>query len=140
MKPRVLKALIATAILSVIAALLLPAIASGLLDTISVLIGILVLAFAIAIPFLLLRWRPLLVVPWLIVYIVVYILLAFRGHYIGANFGGNDNRDVWYPSHCGEAYMSPMGRTHCSLTSLGWFFLPVIIPDRILLHPTRESD
>ena len=123
------------AIASVVTCLVLPAIASG--DLVYLLVGLLALTVAIVIPVLLGRRRLIFVTVWLGVYVVVYSALSWHGNYIGGNFGGSDNRDVWYPAYCGEAHRSPAGRQKCSLRPLAWFFLPLVILDRTIIHRTH---
>jgi hypothetical protein len=100
------------------------------------LIGLLALGSAIAIPILLGRWRASCVIVWLVLYVVAYSTLSWRGSYMDGNFGGSDNRSIWYPAYCGEAYWAPSGRQKCSLRPLAWFFLPPIIVDRWTIHRT----
>ena len=123
----------------VIICLALPAIASG--ELVPLLLGLLALTAAIVIPILLGRRRLVFVVVWLAVYVIAYGVLSWHGGYIGGNFGGSDNRDVWYPAYCGEAHRSPMGRQKCSLRPFAWFFLPLVVLDRTIIHRTHfDSD
>jgi len=101
------------------------------------LIGLFALTVAVGIPIFLGRRRASFMALWLAVYVVVYSVLSWRGGYIGGNFGGSDNRDVWYPAYCGEAHRSPAGRQHCSLRPFAWFFLPLVILDRTTIHRTH---
>jgi hypothetical protein len=131
---RVIKILIWIAIVSIVSALIVPPVAVGV-SPVPIVIGLLALAIAIAIPLLLVRKRPIFMAVWLAVYIIVYGLLSWRGAYIEGNFGGSDNRSVWYPAYCGEVYQGL--RQHCSLRPLAWFFLPPILVDRAFIHQTR---
>ena len=133
---KVTKILVWIAIASVIVSLALPVIFAGI-SPIPLLAGLLLLAIAVAIPILLGRKRGSLSAAWVAVYIVVYGLLSRRGGFIDGNFGGSDNRSIWYPAYCGEAYRSPMGRQKCSLRPLGWFFLPLVLVDRTFVHRTH---
>lgn len=135
---RVTKILVWLSIASIVVSLALPVIYLRV-SPIPLLEGLFLLTIAIAIPILLARKHGLLSIIWLTIYIVVYCWLAWHGSYIDANFGGNDNRSVWYPAYCGEAYRSPMGRQKCSLRPLGSFFLPLILVDRVLIHHTRSD-
>ena len=119
----------------IIICLVLPAIASG--DLVHLLVGLLAFMAAILIPVLLGRKRLIFMAVWLVVYAVVYCALSWHGNYIAGNFGGSDNRDVWYPAYCGEAHRSPAGRQNCSLRPLAWFFLPFVILDRTIAHRTH---
>jgi len=71
------------------------------------------------------------------IYAVSYAVLSWRGSYIGHNQGGRDNRDTWFPAYCAEPYISPAGRQKVSLTVLGWFFLPAMLVDQLVIHRTH---
>jgi hypothetical protein len=116
--------------------LALPAVLSGR-SPLPLLIGLLALAAAIAIPVGLGRWRPVFMAAWLTGYVVVYGVLSWRGGYIDGNFGGSDNRRVWYPAQCGEAFWSRSGRQKCYLRPVAWFFLPPLLVDRFTVHRTQ---
>ncbi len=75
---------------------------------------------------------------WVAVYFTVYGALAWRGCYIDGNFGGSDNRSVWYPAFCGEAYQSP-NRAAALFTAPTRMVLcaAYLIFDRLMIHPTR---
>jgi hypothetical protein len=73
----------------------------------------------------------------LVVYVVGYSLLSWRGNYFGHNQGGNDNRDTWFPAYCAEPYVSPAGRQKVRLTAVGWLFLPAMAVDQIAFHRTH---
>lgn len=83
------------------------------------------------------RMLLFLVVPAIVSYIGVYSSLSAQGDYLGHNQGGQDNRNTWAPAFCAELYTSPMGRQALRLTPLGWFFLPPLLVDRLLVHRTR---
>lgn len=136
---RVTKILVWIAMVSVIVSLTLPIIFAGI-SPLPLLGGLLSLAIAVAIPILLGRKHGRLAMAWIAVYIFVYVELSWHGVYIGGNFGGNDNRSVWYPAYCGGASLSPMGREKCSLRALGWFFLPLVFVDRVFVHQTQFDD
>ncbi len=136
---RVTKILVWIAIVSVFVSLALPVLYARV-SPIPLLLGLLSLAIAVTVPILLGRKHGRLAIAWIAVYIFAYGVLSWRGGYIGGNFGGNDNRSVWYPAYCGEAHLSPMGRQKCDLRPLGWFFLPLVLADRICVHHTRFDD
>jgi len=109
----------------------------GRVSPIPLFLGLFAFAIAVTIPVLLARrWRSLMI-AWLAAYTVAYVVLSWRGAYIDANLGGSDNRSIWYPAFCGEAYRSPAGRQKSTLRPLGWFFLPLVMLDRTLVHRTR---
>ena len=124
-----------TAFIILVVSLLLPAVGSFKVFT-ELVFGALAMGIAAAIPLILWRWRRKAVIAWLAIYVFAYSVLSSRGSYIGANHGGNDNRDTWYPAYCGESYSSPSGRQNASLRPLGWFFLPLLIVDRLIVHRT----
>lgn len=136
---RVTKILIWIAIALVIVSLALLVLFAGV-SPIPLLVGLLSLAIAVAVPILLGCKCGRLAVAWVAIYIFTYGVLSWHGGYIGGNFGGSDNRSVWYPAYCGEASLSAMGRQKCSLRPLGWFFLPLVLVDRVFVHHTRFDD
>jgi hypothetical protein len=83
------------------------------------------------------RWFNLSVV---IVYVVTYIILSANGRYISGNYGGHDNRAIWYAKWCGVQTIKFSGRMGSKATMLGVFFWPVVIPDRIVIHKDIEDD
>jgi hypothetical protein len=101
------------------------------------LVGLLAFGAAVATPIILGRKSRGLMVAWFAAYVVTYSVLSWQGTYIDANLGGNDNRSIWYPAHCGEAYQSRAGRQKSTLKPLGWFFLPMVIADRWFVHRTQ---
>jgi hypothetical protein len=107
------------------------------ISPIPLLLGLSAFAIAVTVPVLLARRRRSLMVAWLAVYTVAYFVLSWRGGYIDANLGGSDNRSIWYPAFCGEVYWSPAGRQKSTLRPLGWFFSPLVMLDRTLVHRTR---
>jgi len=134
--PKALKVLIWIAIVAFLTALILPAVATGH-SPVPLLIDCLVLTMAVGIPIWLARRRFEFMAVWLVIYCFVYGVLSWDGFYISENFGGNDNRDVWYPAYCEAVHRLPMGRHHYSLRPLGWFFLPLVLADRAVVHRTR---
>jgi hypothetical protein len=125
---------------AVITGLFIPVVASGS-SPVPLLVGILAVAAAFGIPILLGRWRPISLAVWLPTYVIVYSTLSWNGVYIDGNFGGSDNRSVWYPAYCGEAYKAKSGRQKCSLRPFAWFFLPPLVVDRLIVHRTyRDAD
>lgn len=98
---------------------------------------LLLLGAAVAIPIWLGRRRKSLLAAWLVTYIVTYGVLSSRGAYIGSNHGGDDNRTTWYPAYCDEVYQARSGRQKSTLRPLGWFFLPLVLIDRTLIHRTN---
>ena len=124
------------AVVVIIICLFLPVIASGS-SPVPLLVGLLALAAAFAIPILLGRWRLVSLAVWLPVYVIVYTALSWHGGYIDGNFGGSDNRRVWYAAQCGEAFWSRSGRQKCYLRPLAWFFLPPHLVDRLTVHRTQ---
>ena len=71
------------------------------------------------------------------VYICLYVVLSWRGSFIGHNQGGSDKRDTWFPAYCAESYTSPAGRQKVRLTTLGWLLLPAMLVDQVAIHRTR---
>jgi len=133
---RSVRVLLWIAVASIVICLVLPVLVNGA-SPIPLLIGLLALSSAIAVPILLGRRRPVFMAVWFAVYVVAYGALSWRGGYMDGNFGGSDNRSLWYPAYCGEAYRSRSGRQKCSLYPLAWFFLPPIVVDRLTVHRTH---
>jgi hypothetical protein len=109
----------------------------GKVSPVPVLLSLLAFATAIAIPIVLGRRRVSFMAVWLAGYVIMYGVLSWHGSYIDANLGGSDNRSIWYPAHCGEAYRAPSGRQRSSLRPLGWFFVPLLLADRWFIHRTQ---
>jgi hypothetical protein len=101
------------------------------------LLDLLGVTAAVAIPVLLRKKRVTLLVAWLAIYSLVYGVLTWDGQYVDANQGGNDNRSIWYPAHCGGPYLAPTGRQRAALNPLGWFFVPLVLADRWTVHRTH---
>jgi len=76
-----------------------------------------------------------------LIYILVYGVLSSQGEYILHNRGGMD----WNRSWCPKFLVYPRypwdpdvftSRTRIDISTLGWFYIPLIITDWILWHPT----
>ena len=70
------------------------------------------------------------------VYIASYGVLSYKGGYIYHNKGGQDNRNTWYAAHCALPYIAFSGRQRVRITCTGWLFLPLMIVDQFVIHPT----
>ncbi|MCX7722920.1 MAG: hypothetical protein N2379_07675 [Verrucomicrobiae bacterium] len=100
--------------------------------------GPLALAGAILVTYLLAKWRPAFLVVWLAAYVAVYASLSWCGQYALCNFGGSDNRFLWCPAYCAKPVYSILSvRPKHHLQPAGWFFLPLLVLDRMTIHPTR---
>lgn len=130
------KILVWTSVAVFVICLFVPVFASGS-SPVPLSVGLLAFTIAIAVPILLARKRTFFTALWLAVYIVAYGTLSWHGSYIDGNFGGSDNRSVWYPAYCGEVYWSRSGRQKCLLHPLAWFFIPPLIVDRLAIHRTH---
>lgn len=84
-------------------------------------------------------WGNWLILAGGIIYLGSYALLSSLGQYVGHNQGGADNRITWVPAYCGEKYVGAVGRAKLAYTAIGWFFLPLIVVDQCLVHPTRDG-
>ncbi len=76
---------------------------------------------------------------WLLIYLTVYFILSWNGHYAYANHGGADNRKTWHPAYCAYTYIAFSGRQREALSLVGRFFFPLILFDRLIMHPTQEA-
>jgi hypothetical protein len=133
---RKLKILIWITIGVTVVALALPLVGSK--DSlVPLLVGLLDVAAAVTIPVVLGRKQKSYMSAWLAVYVIAYSFLSWHGRYIDANLGGSDNRSIWYPAYCGEAFRSPVGRQKSTFRPLGWFFLPLVVIDRPFVHRTH---
>lgn len=124
------------AIALIVILLVLPVILSKA-SPVPLLLGLVALAMAFIIPLVLARRRLSFMAAWLAFYIIAYFILSWRGAYISHNLGGMDNRETWFPAYCGESYISRVGRQKAHLTTVGLFFLPLVIVDRTLIHRTH---
>ena len=103
------------------------------------LLTLLAVTAAVGIPVALGKKRVGFLIAWLVVYTLTYGIFSWRGQYVDANHGGNDNRSIWYPVHCGGAYLAPSGRQRTALNPAGWFFLPLVLADRWFIHRTQTA-
>jgi len=134
MSPK-LKVALWVAIALIVVGLALPVVFSKA-SPIPLFLGLIALATAVTIPIVLGRRRLSLMTAWLAVYVIAYVVLSWRGGYIGHNLGGADNRETWFPAHCGESHISRVGRQKAHLNALGSFFFPLVVVDRTLVHRT----
>lgn len=133
---RRLKILLWSTLAVIVAGLAIP-FSWGKVSPVPFLLSLLASATAIAMPILLGRRRVSFMAVWLAGYVITYGVLSWHGGYIDANLGGSDNRGIWYPAYCGEAYGAPSGRQKSNLRPLGWFFLPLLFADRWFIHGTQ---
>ena len=69
-------------------------------------------------------------------YLVAYVFLSSGGEYVIVNHGGRDWRSEWHPRGLVRSYWGPVGRPKAACTPLGVIFLPLIVVDQFLWHPT----
>ncbi|MBM3320795.1 MAG: hypothetical protein FJY73_08995 [Candidatus Eisenbacteria bacterium] len=85
------------------------------------------------------RLVPAMKSPWILclaAYLTAYALFSLQGEYVLANYGGQDWRSVWAPRSLVRSYVGRVGRQKAAYTTLGVLFLPCIIIDRTVWHPT----
>ncbi len=80
--------------------------------------------------------RPLFVSMLLCLYVGSYALLSFNGRYILANHGGADWTRTWCPAFVLIEYR--IIRPHIRPTPLAAIYLPILLLDRLLVHPAIE--
>lgn len=73
---------------------------------------------------------------FLLVYIASYALLSVNGWYAVINHGGADWRKEWCPRYLVYEYLGESGRVKTHLSWLGALYLPCVVADRVLWHPT----
>lgn len=69
-------------------------------------------------------------------YVLSYVPLSLAGDYTVASHGGMDWRREWVPACVLRAYRAPSGRYKVRITAAGVFYLPLVVVDRVLWHPT----
>ena len=81
----------------------------------------------------------LLVAAAVSVYTLIYVVLSLSGEYRLSNHGGQDWRNVWCPRHL-TRWETPRNffrsRPRVFLTGMGACYLPLLLIDRTLVHPT----
>ena len=75
-----------------------------------------------------------------LVYVATYVPFSITGRYVIGNHGGSDWRKEWCPQYlmC-EYWVWIGGRTKTGHTRYGTIYLPCILLDRCLWHPTQWS-
>jgi hypothetical protein len=81
-----------------------------------------------------LRQKPWVGILLLVPYVVCYATLSRDGEYVLSNHGGQDWRFEWCPPRLIRTEV--LVRVHTSPTALGLCFLPCLLVDRCLWHPT----
>jgi hypothetical protein len=72
----------------------------------------------------------------LALYVLSYVPFSLAGEYTIANHGGMDWRREWVPAYLSRSYRGWGGRYKVGITPLGVCYLPLVLLDRVLWHPT----
>ena len=80
--------------------------------------------------------RPKLVVALAVIYFGSYTLLSVNGAYIMANHGGDHWSRTWCPAYVMVEYQ--ILRTKIRPTVLAACYLPLVVLDRLIVHPVLE--
>ncbi len=80
--------------------------------------------------------RPKLVGAFAAIYLGSYIVLSLQGTYVLANHGGQHYSRSWAPRHLIEQFWTV--RVHIRPTRLAAVYLPLIVMDRLVVHPALE--
>jgi hypothetical protein len=72
-----------------------------------------------------------------LVYVFTYIPFSMAGRYVIANHGGSDWRREWCPPYLMYEYR--IIRPKIGITRYGMVYLPCILFDRLIWHPSREA-
>ena len=80
--------------------------------------------------------RPKLVAALVAFYLGSYMHLSVQGSYIFANHGGSHYTRSWCPKYVIVEYW--MIRAHIRPTALAAVYLPLVVADRLFVHPGLE--
>jgi hypothetical protein len=72
----------------------------------------------------------------LALYALSYAPFSLAGEYTIANHGGMDWRREWVPARVAYTYRALSGRHKVGFTPAGVVYLPLVLVDRVLWHPT----
>jgi len=74
-----------------------------------------------------------------LVYVATYVPFSIAGRYVIGNHGGSDWRREWCPKYLVYEYRAMSGRTRTGHTRYGTIYLPCILLDRLVWHPSSQS-
>lgn len=103
-------------------------------DVLTVFIWTFALGAALAIP-MSVRKSAFLCIGWLVIYSLAYTFLSMNGRYAQDTFA-SDSR--WMPMHCEKVTLHGT-REVAKLNGMGAFFGPLVLVDRIIVHPTKDA-
>jgi hypothetical protein len=72
---------------------------------------------------------------WFALYFLIYWHLTTNGHYAHDPIAG---RSHWMPAHC-DTVLLKNNREVPALNGMGAFFSPLVLFDRLVLHPAKVS-
>jgi hypothetical protein len=101
-------------------------------DVIHVFVWTCALGAAVAIPASL-RKSSLAFVGWFAFYLLIYWHLSTNGNYAADPVAG---RSRWMPMHCDTTRVKN-SREVPALNGMGAFFAPLVLMDRLILHPAK---
>jgi len=102
-------------------------------DVIQIFVWICALGAAVAIP-MSLRKSVFATVGWFAFYLLVYYHLSSNGSYMPDLASG---RSRWMPAHC-DTTRTKGQREIPALNGMGVFFSPLILMDRVIIHPAKQ--
>ena len=86
------------------------------------------------------KWRKIGIVL-ILVYMTTYVPFSNAGRYVLGNHGGSDWRMEWCPQYLMREYRVWIGgRTKTGPTRYGKVYLPCILLDRLIWHPSRPYE
>ena len=105
------------------------------------LLGIFLTLGPFIVPLLLLcRWKGKAALGYLGVYLVFYLYLSFRGHYVERIEATSDGTLTWYPMWCENTTPGPTGRIKTGPSHLGIYFWPLLLIDQGVIHRDLRPD
>ena len=103
-------------------------------DVLTVFVWTFALGAALAIP-MSVRKSASLCIGWLAIYALAYTYLSMNGRYAQDTFA-TDSR--WMPMLC-EKVVVQGTREVTKLNGMGAFFGPLVLVDRVIVHPTKDA-
>jgi hypothetical protein len=102
-------------------------------DVIQIFIWTCAIGAAVAIP-MSLRKSAFAFVGWFALYFLMYWHLSKNGFYAPDATSG---RSCWMPAHCDTVRIKGK-REVPALNGMGAFFAPLVLVDRVIVHPAKE--
>jgi hypothetical protein len=102
-------------------------------DVIYIFVWTCALGAAVAIP-MSLRKSAFAFLGWFALYFLIYWHLSTNGYYAADSITG---RSRWMPAHC-DTMRVKNNREVPALNGMGAFFAPLVLVDRVVIHPAKE--